>query len=474
MANEQRCDVAIIGGGTAGLSAVSEVSKVTENFVLINAGPDGTTCARVGCMPSKALIQIANDFHRRRVFAQEGISGSEQLRVDLAKALQYVRSLRDGFVRGALQTLDKLGNRVQHGHARFREPTVLEVENRVIRAKRIIIATGSSPVIPQSWRALTDQILTTDTLFEQNEVPSPLAVIGLGAVGLEMCQALARLGVQVTGLDQEEHIGGLTDPEVSASLLSALTQEFSLYTGTAAELDAVDNQLNVRFGNNVLRAEKILASLGRHPNTADLGLERLGLPLDEQGLPPYDSTTMQVGRLPVFIAGDVNADHPVLHEASDEGRIAGFNSVQEHPHHFQRRTPLIIVFSEPHVAVVGHSFTELKHHNIAIGEVRFDNQGRAKVMAERKGILRIYGDKSDGRLLGAELAAPGGEHLAHLLAWAIQKDMTVFEMLQLPFYHPVIEEGLRTALRTLSQQVDAKRPTFELAMCDSAAVGALE
>lgn len=183
---------------------------------------------------------------------------------------------------------------------------------------------------------------------------------------------------------------------------------------------------------------------------------------------------MQVGSLPIFIAGDVNADRPVLHEAADEGRIAGFNSVQEHPHCFQRRTPLTIVFSEPNVAMVGQSFAALKDRNIALGEARFDNQGRAKVMAERAGILRVYGDKADGRLLGAELAAPRGEHLAHLLAWAIQKDMTVFEMLQLPFYHPVIEEGLRTALRALSQQVKAKRPTFELAMCDSAAVGALE
>jgi dihydrolipoamide dehydrogenase len=230
----------------------------------------------------------------------------------------------------------------------------------------------------------------------------------------------------------------------------------------------------VRFGNNSLRVETILASLGRRPNTADLGLERLGLSLNDRGLPSYDPTTLQVGSLPIFIAGDVNADHPVLHEAADEGRIAGFNSVQEHPHCFQRRTSLLIVFCEPNVAMVGQSFADLKDRAIVIGEARFDNQGRAKVMAERTGILRVYGDKSDGRILGAELAAPKGEHLAHLLAWAIQKDLTVFEMLQLPFYHPVIEEGLRTALRTLSKQVSAKRPTFELAICDSAAVGTLE
>ncbi|MGE0821206.1 MAG: dihydrolipoyl dehydrogenase [Candidatus Binatia bacterium] len=474
MATERYVDVAIIGGGTAGLSAVSEVSKVTENFVLLNAGPDGTTCARVGCMPSKVLIQVANDFHRRHLFMQQGISGSEQLRIDLGEVLQYVRSLRDGFVNGVRKTLDSLGDRFQHGHAQFREPTVLEVDNHTIHAKRIIIATGSSPIIPPSWQALTGRLLTTDTLFEQPDVPSPMAIIGLGAVGLEICQAVARLGVQVTGIDQTDHLGGLTDPEVNSYVRPVLTREFPMYTGAAAEVGIVDTQLVVRFGNNSMRAKQILASLGRRPNTAELGLERLGVPLDNNGLPPFDPTTMQVGSLPIFIAGDVNDARPVLHEASDEGRIAGFNSVQEHPHCFQRRTPLLIVFSEPNVAVVGQSFAELKDQDIAIGEARFDNQGRAKIMAERTGLIRIYGKKTDGRILGAELAAPRGEHLAHLLAWAIQQKMTAFAMLQLPFYHPVIEEGVRTALRTLSKQVRAKQQTFDLAICDSAAVEGLE
>ncbi len=92
-------------------------------------------------------------------------------------------------------------------------------------------------------------------------------------------------------------------------------------------------------------------------------------------------------------------------------------------------------------------------------------------MAANSGILRVYGDKSDGRLLGAEIAAPGGEHMAHLLAWAIEKRATVFETLQMPFYHPVVEEGLQSALRDLSGKVAKKRPRFELAMCESSAVG---
>lgn len=473
MPTDRQVDVAILGAGTAGLSAYSEVRKVTKNFVVISGGAEGTTCARVGCMPSKVLIQVANDFHRRHVFAKQGISGHEHLQVDHHKVLQYVRSLRDGFVQGVLKTVHELGERLMHGYARFREPTVLEVEKHIIRAKRVIIATGSTPFIPKDWHDFSEHILTTDTLFEQYELPASVAVVGLGAVGVEMSQALARLGVQVTGIDLGEHVAGLTDPVVNEYMHSLLAQEFSLHMGTKAQVTAATRQLNVEVAHTTLHPAKILASLGRTPNIAELKLECLGVPLNKQGLPAHDPTTMQVGQLPVFIAGDVDDTRAVLHEAADEGRIAGFNSVQEHPHCFQRRTPLAIVFCEPQVAMVGQSFAALKKRDISIGEVSFDNQGRATVMAEPQGILRVYGDSGNGQLLGAELASPHGEHLAHLLAWAMQKELTVFDMLQLPVYHPVVEEGLRTALRDLFQRVRIQRPSFDLAMCESAAVGTL-
>ena len=229
--------------------------------------------------------------------------------------------------------------------------------------------------------------------------------------------------------------------------------------------------LAIHGEGETVHVDTILASLGRHPQVAELGLENLGVPLNKHGLPPYDPSTLQVDGLPVFITGDADGDRPVLHEAADDGRIAGFNSIQDTPYCFQRRTRLGIVFSEPNVAVVGRSFAELQQHDIAIGTVNFAQQGRATVMAENRGMLRVYGDKQTGRLMGAELAAPQGEHLAHLLAWAIQKEMTVFDLLQLPFYHPVVEEGLRTALRDLSHQVQTQRPPFDLAFCDSTAVG---
>jgi dihydrolipoyl dehydrogenase len=471
MSIEQKVDVAIIGAGTAGLSAVSEVRKATEDFVLLNGGPAGTTCARVGCMPSKVLIQVANDFHRRHVLTGEGILGSEGLRIDWTKVLVHVRSLRDHFVCGVLKTVEELGDRYIQGYAHFREPTVLDIDGQRIRAKRIVIATGSSPIVLQPWQAMIERILTTDTLFEQKQLPCSLAVIGLGAIGIEMGQALARLGLHITGFDQSHGVAGLTDPQVNGYMRAALQREFPLYTGAAAEVRDEGKTLSVRSHGDTVHVDKVLASLGRRPQVAQLGLKNLGLPLDEQGLPPYNPTTLQVGHLPVFIAGDANGDRPVLHEAADEGRIAGFNSVQEQPHCFQRRIRLGIVFSEPQVALVGSSFAELQPQDIAIGMVHFETQGRATVMAERSGMLRVYGDRETGQLKGAELAAPRGEHLAHLLAWAVQQRLTVFEMLQLPFYHPVIEEGLHTALRDLARQVRKRRSRFELALCDSAAVG---
>jgi dihydrolipoamide dehydrogenase len=471
MSSVRDVDVAIIGAGTAGLSAYSEVCKATEQVVLINGGPAGTMCARVGCMPSKALIQVANDFHHRQRFAREGIVGEEHLRVDYSRVLAYVRSLRDHFVHGVLTSMEKFGDRYIEGYARFLTPTTLDVEGQRIRAKRIIIATGSRPIVPKDWQVPDNRLLTTDSIFEQTQLPTSLAVIGLGAIGVEMGQALVRLGVDVIGFDQAQQVAGLTDPEVNICMREILSEEFPLHIGAAVTVQNEGKTLAIHREGETVHVDSILASLGRRPQVAELGLDNLGVPLNKRGLPPYDPSTLQVADLPIFITGDADGDRPILHEAADDGRIAGFNSVQDTPHCFQRRTRLGIVFSEPNVAVVGRSFAELHQHDIAIGTVRFAQQGRATVMAENKGILRVYGDKQTGCLVGAELAAPRGEHLAHLLAWAIQKEMTVFDLLQLPFYHPVVEEGLRSALRDLSQQVQTQCPSFDLALCDSAAVG---
>ncbi len=160
------------------------------------------------------------------------------------------------------------------------------------------------------------------------------------------------------------------------------------------------------------------------------------------------------GNSPVFVAGDVNNTLTVLHEAVDEGKIAGDNAgrfpeIKEG----SRRTPMTVVFTDPQLAVVGQSWKELQGRKFVTGKVSFEGQGRSRVMLQNQGCLHLYADPSSGCLLGMEAVGPRVEHLAHLLAWSHQQQMTIPDMLSMPFYHPVIEEGLRTALRSVREQL---------------------
>ena len=447
----QQVEVIIVGSGTAGLSALREVRRATDDFLVINEGDWGTTCAARGCMPSKALIEIANAYHRRHDFAAFGIAGAETVTVDVPAALSRVRRLRDGFTRGPRAVPGELGERAVSGRARLVGPDRVCVNGREIAARRIILAPGSRPVVPAPWARFGDRILTTDTLFEQHDVPGRIAVVGLGAIGVEMAQALARLGVEVAGFDATDGLAGLTDPEVTHAFRASLEREFQVHLGAPAELEEADGGIRVGSAAGHFTADAVLAAMGRRPNIDDLGLDTLGVELDERGMPSVDPNTLQVADLPVWLVGDANGHLAVLHEAADEGHIAGRNAVAEASRAHCRRTELVIVFSSPGVARVGARLGDLDLGAIAIGVADFSQQARAKTAERAEGQMRIYADRESGRLVGSEMCVPGAEHLAHLLALAIDRDLTVHELLEMPFYHPVLEEGLRGALRDVAR-----------------------
>ena len=158
---------------------------------------------------------------------------------------------------------------------------------------------------------------------------------------------------------------------------------------------------------------------------------------------------MQCGNSSIFIAGDVNNDLPILHEAADEGKIAGDNAARfPDIKSGLRRSPVTVVFCDPQIAIVGESWSELEgKENVVTGKVSFEGQGRSRIILKNKGLMHVYADQNSGLFLGSEFIGPHAEHLAHLMSWAHQQNMTIQQMLEMPFYHPVIEEGLRTALR---------------------------
>ncbi|AZV93801.1 dihydrolipoyl dehydrogenase [Bordetella sp. J329] len=451
-------DVAVIGAGTAGLGAYRSARDQGASAVLIENGPFGTTCARVGCMPSKLLIAAAEAAHAARDGAPFGVHVSG-LRVNGAEVLARVRRERDRFVGFVLKGMESIpAADVLRGTARFTAPGVLAVsgQEEEIHARAVVIATGSAPFIADELSGLGDRVLLNDSLFELPDLPRSIAVFGPGVIGLELGQALHRLGVRTRLFGARGSLGGISDPAVKAAALAAFKTEMALDVRAQMQEIRPDNHgVFIRFLDDEGHEQEehfeyVLAATGRRPNLAALDLPKAGLALDARGRLAYDRNTLRVGDSAVYIAGDANGDLPLLHEASDEGRIAGRNAAR-HPQVEPglRRAGLSVVFSEPQIASAGKRYSELEQAGVefVIGEVDFGDQGRARVMRRNAGLLRVYAQRSSGRLLGAELAAPAAEHLGHLLAWSVQQQMTIGQMLEMPFYHPVVEEGLRTALR---------------------------
>ena len=165
-------DVAILGAGSAGLFALSQVKRETDNYVLINGGELGTTCARVGCMPSKVLIQVAEDYHRKSIFERHGIDGAEELSIDVPASMEHVQDLRDMFVDRTLGVTEDLDeDHLIDGYAKFIDNDTVEVNGEQIKAKSIIIATGSTPIVPAVWQDFADDVITTDEFFELGDRP---------------------------------------------------------------------------------------------------------------------------------------------------------------------------------------------------------------------------------------------------------------------------------------------------------------
>ena len=464
-------DVAVIGAGTAGLAAYRAAKAAGVTAVIIESGDYGTTCARVGCMPSKLLIAAADAAHAVGKAPGFGIHVDGVIRIDGREVMDRVRRERDRFVGFALREVQDMPDpdRIR-GHARFVNNHTLAVADHTrVAAKSVIIATGSRADYPDSFKALGDRLIMSDNVFDWTDLPKAVAVMGPGIIGLELGQALHRLGVHVVVLGRGGRVGPISDPEIRTYAIATFNEEFMLEPDAhiAAMQRDGDRVAIRRAGPNGSQETEyfdyVLAATGRTPNVTGMGFDKTTLKLDAKGVPSFDPATTRTasadGASPIFIAGDAGNFIPLLHEAADEGRIAGGNAARlalgKQVSPGLRRAPIGVVFTDPQIGIVGGGFHAMKPGTFATGRVSFEDQGRSRILLKNKGLLNVYGDLATGRFLGAEMLAPAAEHLAHLLAWALQNKMTPAQMLEMPFYHPVIEEGLRTALRDLDHKLRA-------------------
>lgn len=453
-------EVAIIGAGTAGMTAYRAARKHTDSVVVIESDHYGTTCARVGCMPSKLLIAAAEVSHHVDNAPLFGIDVAGK-QVNGRQVMARVRSERDRFVGFVLDAVEDWPSKHKiRGRARFIAANELLVDDQIkVLADRIVIATGSSPMVPKAWYELGDRLLVNDDVFAWDQLPESIAVVGTGVIGLELGQALARLGVKTHLIGTGNKFGPVTDPAINERVGRVMADELTLVPDARVEQvvrTATGVAVSYREKGQLVTIETacLLAATGRRPNLDGLDLQAAGITVNERGIPDFNDTTGQIGSTPVFIAGDASNAHPLLHEAADDGRIAGDNAgrfpdIRVHP----RRAPLSIIFTDPQIMMTGKTFASLSGSGceFAVGEASFEDQGRSRVLGKNKGTLRVYGEQGSGLFLGAEMIGPAAEHLGHLLAWSVQHRLTVQQMLDSPYYHPVIEEGLRTALRRLSR-----------------------
>lgn len=455
-------DIIIIGAGTAGQAAYKEAIKHTSNILIVNYGSWDTTCARVGCMPSKVLISVANQLHDAQALNKVGVT--THLNLDSKKIMLHIQQLRNQFTQAALKDVARWNSAHKiSGKAHFVDASTIEVNQKYYQARSFILAVGSTPSFDPQWKQeLGQKLITSDEVFELEQLPQSIAVIGSGVIALELAQALQRLGVKTTIFARSRKVGTLTSPILQKMAQELLSQEIEI------KFEVLPNQVqNSKDGVQIIYQEDkqerhlvtdyLLVATGRRTLLDTLKLENINTQFADLKNLPVHPETKQLAQYPIFIAGDAHSDTPIQHEAAHEGRSAVLNCLNlEKINKIKNLIPLGIVFCEPEMAIVGQSFKQLESSKIPFvtGYVSYARQGRAQVLGKKYGALEIYVHTESRRILGAELLMTSAEHLAHLLCWMISEDCTLDQLLEKPFYHPTLEEGLRTALKHARRQLN--------------------
>lgn len=327
-------DVVVIGAGTAGMGAFRNALLHTQNVYLIENHTYGTTCARVGCMPSKLLIAAAEARHHALHTDPFGVHlDKDSVQVNGEEVMARVKAERDRFVGFVVEDVlawDE-SKRIM-GNARLLDEHTVQIDDHTqIHADRIVIATGSRPAIFPQWEALGDKCIVNDDVFSWDTLPESVAVFGAGVIGLELGQALKRLGVRVEIFSVGGAIGGISDPVVSEQAKEIFGAELPLHLNAETEVALnADGKVEVKWSDNgesgVFVADYLLAAAGRRPNVDNIGLENINIERDARGVPIADPYTMQTSVPHIFIAGDASNQLPLLHEAADQGKIAGENA----------------------------------------------------------------------------------------------------------------------------------------------------
>lgn len=451
MSRARRYDLAVLGGGAAGLVAAHGAAGLGARVVLVERHRQtGGDCLWTGCVPSKSLIAAADLAQRMRGADAVGLAPVEP-EIDFARVMAHVRAARRRIEpQDSVERLRAHGVEVVHGAARFAGPGRVVVEDRqVLSFRTAVIATGSSPIVPSIDGLEDADPLTNETVWDLRDLPGRLLVLGGGPTGCELGQAFARLGSKVTLL--ELGAGLLTGEELEAQRLIAdrlraegvelrLAAEALRVAGVAGR----SGRLVVEQGGteDSLPFDRILVAAGRRPETTDLGLEAVGVQLDDRGAVKVDAT-MRTTATRVFAAGDVTGSLPFTHVAAHQARTAVGNALFHTRRSFTTGAVPWVTLTDPEVARVGLTEAQARRRfgdEVTIAHHDYEELDRAVTAGLPYGFAKLVGGPR-GKLVGATVAAPAGGEAIAGLAMHVAAGDAIGDLSRQVHAYPTFAEG---------------------------------
>ncbi len=453
-------DLAVIGAGSAGFSASITAAEAGKRVALIGHGLIGGTCVNVGCVPSKAMIRAAEAIHSAGAVRRfPGLSGSAQ--VDdwgalIAGKERLVAGLRQKKYADLLPGYENV-TYIDEGAATLVEGGV-RVGGRLIRAPRVIIATGGRPALPSIPGIEDVSTLDSTSLLELDHLPESLVFLGGGYIGAELAQMMARMGVKVTMICRSRLLPQ-AEPEVSEALADVFRGEgITLHCGITYDACHSEGGRAV-FGIDVggkrltLSADHLVVTTGRRANTEGLGLSEMGIATDGRCAIRVGDD-MQTTRPGVFAAGDVTDRDQFVYMAAYGAKLAARNAMDGTEHYDNAAMPWV-VFTDPQVAGVG--LTEAQAiaagYEVKTSVLGLENVPRALAARDTRGLIKLVADAKTDRLLGGVIAAPEGSDSVQTLALALRFGMTTRALGETIFPYLTTVEGLKLAAQTFDRDV---------------------
>jgi len=458
--NGKSYDLAVIGAGSAGFSAAITAAGQGANVALIGHGTIGGSCVNVGCVPSKALIRAMESVHHAGAAVRfDGIRAQGDV-ADWSALIRQKNALVSGLRQAKYVDLLPAYNNIAYleGVARLADDGVA-VNGALVRAPKVIIATGTRPGMPAIPGIAGVDYLTSTTALDLQTLPTSMLVIGGGFVGVELAQVFARAGVKVTIVCRSRLLP-TTEPEISDALATYFAQEgITVLSGVAYEhcrkTDAgVELAIRKDDRPEVLVAEKLLAASGRSPNVEQLGLAEAGVRQSKGGAVMVDDR-MRTSRKGIYAAGDVTGRDQFVYMAAYGAKLAAKNALNSDSLVYDNSAMPEVVFTDPQVGSVGLTEAAAKAagHAVATSLLSLDNVPRALAARDTRGLIKLVADAKTRKLLGAHILAPEGADSIQTAVMAIKFGMTVEQLGETIFPYLTTVEGLKLAAQTFNKDV---------------------